>query len=140
MTEVTVSQEFIDKASVAVNKSAFWEIADSPVTVRLAMKVAVLGGERANKAARSCARVMLKRVNNSEVRGRLVKLAKATDVEKELTEFDAFRDSLIMKVAREFMEVEKSSSVSDYRERRAQRIAITGRTVGKKTLIGALLQ
>ena len=74
MTEVTVSQEFIDRASVAVNKSAFWEIADSPVTVRLAMKVAVLGGERANKAARSCARVMLKRVNNSEVRGHLGKV------------------------------------------------------------------
>ncbi|MFY0176267.1 DUF7740 domain-containing protein [Raoultella ornithinolytica] len=135
MTEVTVSQEFIEKANTALSKSAFWEFADCPVTVRLAMKVAVLGGERANKAARSCARVMLKRVNNSEVRGHLVKLAKATDVEKELTEFEAFRDSLIMKVAREFMEVEKSSSVSDYRERRAKRIAITGRSVGKRTLV-----
>ncbi|EMJ3744449.1 DUF7740 domain-containing protein [Klebsiella grimontii] len=138
MTEVTVSQEFIDKASVAVNKSAFWEIADSPVTVRLAMKVAVLGGERANKAARSCARVMLKRVNNSEVRGRLVKLAKATDVEKELTEFEAFRDSLIMKVAREFMEVEKSSSVRDYRKHRAQRIMTACKDAGQNSNAGSI--
>ncbi|HHT2140736.1 TPA: hypothetical protein ACTYQH_003654 [Klebsiella michiganensis] len=138
MTDLTVSQEFIDKAKFAVNKSAFWEIADSPVTIRLAMKVAVLDGERANRAARSCARAMLKRVNNSEARGRLINLSKATDVEKELAEFEAFRDSLIMKVAREFVEVEKSNSVRDYRKHRAQRIMTACKDAGQNSNAGSI--
>ena len=64
MSEVTVSQEYIDKAIIALNKSAFWEFADCPVTIRLAMRQAELDGRRANSAARSAAKI------NSEARAR----------------------------------------------------------------------
>ncbi len=68
MSEVTVSQEYIDKAIIALNKSAFWEFADCPVTIRLAMRQAELDGRRANSAARSAAKIILKRVRDPMVR------------------------------------------------------------------------
>ncbi|HHR0648263.1 hypothetical protein [Klebsiella michiganensis] len=68
MTEVTVSQEFIEKASVALGKSVFWELADCPVTVRIAMRQAELDGRRVNNAARTAARAILKRVSDPLVR------------------------------------------------------------------------
>ncbi|MFC3066092.1 hypothetical protein ACFH1Q_21945, partial [Raoultella ornithinolytica] len=59
---------------------------------------------------------------------------KSSNVKKHLAEFEAYRDRLISKVAEEFVEVDKAASVKDYRLQRAQRIAITGRGVGKRTL------
>ncbi|HBX5583890.1 TPA: hypothetical protein MH515_14890 [Klebsiella pneumoniae] len=134
MSEVTVSQEFIDKATIALNKSAFWEFADCPVTIRLAMRQAELDGRRANSAARSAAKMILKRVRDPMVRDYVAVIAKSSNVEKHLAEFEAYRDRLISKVAEEFVEVDKAASVKDYRLQRAQRIAITGRGVGKRTL------
>lgn len=135
MTEVTASQEFIDKATIALSKSAFWEIADCPVTIRIAMRQAELDGRRANNAARKAARAMLKRVRDPLARDYISKVAVAVNVEKELVSFEAYRDKLIKKVAGEFVEVEKSTSVKDYRLKRAQRVAITGRPVGKGAFI-----
>lgn len=133
MTEVTVSQEFIDKAKIALSKSAFWEIADCPVTIRIAMRQAELDGRRVNNAARKAARAMSKRVRDPLARDYVSKIAVTGDVERELADFEAYRDKLINKVAGEFVEVEKSTSVKDYRLKRAQRVAITGRPVGKGT-------
>ncbi|HBM2881023.1 TPA: hypothetical protein LVL09_004845 [Klebsiella oxytoca] len=133
MTEVTVSQEFIEKANTALSKSAFWEFADCPVTVRIAMRQAELDGRRVNNAARTAARAILKRVRDPLARRFISNIASARDVEKELIELEAYRDKIVKKVASEFVEVEKASSVSDYRIKRAQRIAITGRPVRKNT-------
>jgi hypothetical protein len=134
MNEATVSQEFIDKATVALNKSAFWEFADCPVTIRLAIRQAEIDGRRVNNAARSAARLLIRRVRDPLVRKFVSEIATATDVEEYLTEFETYRDTLIMKVAEEFSEVEKASSVKDYRLKRTQRVAITGRRFGKRTL------
>ncbi|MDH0964457.1 hypothetical protein N5C89_16590 [Klebsiella michiganensis] len=134
MSEVTVSQEFIDKAIIALSKSAFWEFADCPVTIRLAMRQAELEGRRVNNAARSAAKMILKRVRDPMVRDYVAVIAKSNDVQKHLVEFEAYRDRLISKVAEEFVEVDKAASVKDYRLKRTQRIAITGRGVGKRTL------
>lgn len=47
MSEVTVSQEFIDKAIIALNKSAFWEFADCPSPfVSLCGRRSLMGAER----------------------------------------------------------------------------------------------
>lgn len=131
MTEVTVSQEFIEKANTALSKSAFWEFADCPVTVRIAMRQAELDGRRVNNAARTAARAILKRVRDPLARRFISNIASARDVEKELIELETYRDKIVKKVASEFVEVEKASSVSDYRIKRAQRIAITGCPIGK---------
>lgn len=134
MSEVTVSQEFIDKAIIALNKSAFWEFADCPVTIRLAMRQADLDGRRVNNAARTAAKLILKRVRDPMVRNYVAVIAKSSDVNKHLGELEAYRDRLISKIAEEFVEVSKASSVRDYRINRAKRVAITGAAVGKRTL------
>lgn len=129
-----MAEEFIEKAKVALLKSAFWEFADCPVTIRLAMRQAELKGGRVNNAARSAARQILKRVRDPMARKYIAVIAKSNDVKKHLAELEAYRDRLISKVAEEFVEVDKATSVKDYRLKRAQRIAITGRRVGKRTL------
>lgn len=136
MTEVTLSQEFIEKAHTALSKSAFWEFADCPVTIRLAMRQAELEDRRVNNAARSAARLVLKRVCDPLVRKYVSDIAFTSDVEKCLSSFEAYRDKLISKVATEFVEVEKASSIKDYLTGRTQRVAITGRRAGKVLLDG----
>lgn len=136
MTEVTVSQEFIEKANAALSKSAFWEFADSPVTIRMAMRQAELDGRRANKAARTAAKEILKRVRDSEAKKFILAISTANNVEKALTSLESFRDKLISKVALEFVEVEKSVDIKDYRLKRGQRVAITcGRRIGLRTIV-----
>ncbi|MGK2894937.1 DUF7740 domain-containing protein [Klebsiella michiganensis] len=130
MTEVTLSQEFIEKAHTALSKSAFWEFADCPVTIRLAMRQAELEGRRVNNAARTAAKQILKRVRDPMVQKYIADIASASDVEKYLSGLEFRRDTLIKKVANEFVMVEKAISVRDYRLQRARRVAITGAPIG----------
>lgn len=118
-----------DKAREAISRSAFWEFADCPVTVRLAMRQAELDGRRVNQAARRCAKAMLKRIKDPLVRRYVEELATATNVEKSLSAFETYRDRLIRKIANEFEEAAKSDSVAEYRLKRTKRIAIAGRPI-----------
>ncbi|HCL5638233.1 TPA: hypothetical protein N2N45_004316 [Klebsiella aerogenes] len=138
MKEVTVSQEYIEKASLALQKSSFWEFADCPVTIRLAMRQAELDAGRVNKAARSAAKLILKRIRDPQVRKFVLDIATAADVEKCLSNLEAYRDKLISKVAKEFVEVDKAPSIKVYRLKRTQQAAITGYKATKSSLSGSM--
>lgn len=135
MIEVTVSQEFISKAKVALSKSVFWEFADCPTTLRIAIRQAELDGRRVNNAARTAAKRMLKRVYDPQVIIHLQIIAKSKEPGYDLAKFEDFRDKLLTKVANEFSEAEKIRDVAEYRKQREERIAIaTGLRTSKSFL------
>ncbi|HFP9309488.1 TPA: hypothetical protein ACHOZC_003488 [Raoultella ornithinolytica] len=128
--------KFIEMAVRATSKSIFWELIDCPITLHLAIHEAEMSGERLNKAVRTAAKMMLKRVRDPHVRKYLQAISRSSKVESALAELETFRDRLIVKVANELAEAERIGDVAEYRKQRAQRIAITGRPVGKTFLAG----
>ena len=113
-----------ERARLAITHSAYWELSDCPVTVRLAMRQAEIDGRPPNRAARRCAKEMLKRVNDPMVRLYVSDIATATNVEKSLAALESYRDTLIAKVAAEFEQASRAPSISHYRAARKNRIGM----------------
>lgn len=119
-----MTEEYIEKTKLAIERSQFWEILDAPVTIQLARRFAEIEGRKVPKAMREAAKRVVIRVNNPKACKYLLDIAYASKPDRELEAFLSFRDKLIEKVASEFVELDKAGSVKEYCDKRNKRIAI----------------
>ncbi|EGT4410514.1 hypothetical protein QMW73_06105 [Cronobacter sakazakii] len=121
----TIPDEFQDKAVAATLKSQFWEIIDCPVTLDLALAFARLDGVDNTSRLRKCARALALKTQDPKACGYLLEIYEADDPQVQLEAFKTFRDRLILKVAKEFKEVNKIGDVRQYRLKRQTRVTLS---------------
>ncbi len=103
-----IPADFQDKAVAATMRSQFWEIIDCPVTLDLALKT---------QDPKACQY--------------LLEIYESDNPEEQLEAFKVFRNRLVLKVAKEFMEVNKIGDVRQYRLKRQTRVTLSN-IFGKK--------
>ncbi|MER4429995.1 hypothetical protein J9A04_28050, partial [Klebsiella pneumoniae] len=102
-----IPQEFQDKAIEATLRSQFWEIIDCPVTLDLALAFAKQDGADPICRLRKCARALALKTQDPKACQYLLEIYESDKPEEELASFKTFRARLVLKVAKEFMEVSK---------------------------------
>ncbi|KKY82881.1 hypothetical protein OA43_15580 [Klebsiella variicola] len=126
-----IPQEFQDKAIEATLRSQFWEIIDCPVTLDLALMFAKLDGADKVSRLRKCARALALKTQDPKACQYLLEIYESDNPEEQLEAFKVFRNRLVLKVAKEFMEVNKIGDVRQYRLKRQTRVTLSN-IFGKK--------
>ncbi|CTQ17184.1 hypothetical protein DD566_22645 [Klebsiella pneumoniae] len=126
-----IPQEFQDKAIEATLRSQFWEIIDCPVTLDLALMFAKLDGADKVSRLRKCARALALKTQDPKACQYLLEIYESDNPEEQLGAFKVFRNRLVLKVAKEFMEVNKIGDVRQYRLKRQTRVTLSN-IFGKK--------
>ncbi|HEC2111235.1 TPA: hypothetical protein R1909_004770 [Klebsiella oxytoca] len=126
-----IPQEFQDKAIEATLRSQFWEIIDCPVTLDLALMFAKLDGADKVSRLRKCARALALKTQDPKACQYLLEIYESDNPEEQLEAFKVFRNRLVLKVAKEFMEVNKIGDVRQYRLKRQTRFTLSN-IFGKK--------
>ncbi|EIW8726984.1 hypothetical protein B1A34_22260 [Klebsiella pneumoniae] len=126
-----IPQEFQDKAIEATLRSQFWEIIDCPVTLDLALAFAWLDGADKVSRLRKCARALALKTQDPKACQYLLEIYESDNPEEQLEAFKVFRNRLVLKVAKEFMEVNKIGDVRQYRLKRQTRVTLSN-IIGKK--------
>ncbi|WBM72930.1 hypothetical protein OH773_22060 (plasmid) [Buttiauxella sp. WJP83] len=127
----TIPAEFQNKAVEATLRTQFWEIIDCPVTLELALAFAELDGADKVSRLRKCARALALKTQDPKACQYLLEIYESDSPEEQLEAFKAFRNRLLLKVAKEFMEVNKIGDVKKYRLQRQTRITLSN-IFGKK--------
>ncbi|PXM15499.1 hypothetical protein DMT32_25055 [Klebsiella variicola] len=120
-----IPQEFQDKAIEATLRSQFWEIIDCPVTLDLALMFAKLDGADKVSRLRKCARALALKTQDPKACQYLLEIYESDNPEEQLEAFKVFRNRLVLKVAKEFMEVNKIGDVRQYRLKRQTRVTLS---------------
>lgn len=120
-----IPQEFQDKAIEATLRSQFWEIIDCPVTLDLALMFAKLDGADKVSRLRKCARALALKTQDPKASQYLLEIYESDNPEEQLEAFKVFRNRLVLKVAKEFMEVNKIGDVRQYRLKRQTRVTLS---------------
>ncbi|MBK2817090.1 hypothetical protein FKK79_23155 [Klebsiella pneumoniae] len=120
-----IPQEFQDKAIEATLRSQFWEIIDCSVTLDLALAFAKQDGADPICRLRKCARALALKTQDPKACQYLLEIYESDKPEEELASFKAFRARLVLKVAKEFMEVSKIGDVRRYRLKRQTRVTLS---------------
>ncbi|EPO5386904.1 TPA: hypothetical protein I8546_004367 [Raoultella ornithinolytica] len=126
-----IPQEFQDKAIEATLRSQFWEIINCPVTLDLALMFAKLDGADKVSRLRKCARALALKTQDPKACQYLLEIYESDNPEEQLEAFKVFRNRLMLKVAKEFMEVNKIGDVRQYRLKRQTRVTLSN-IFGKK--------
>ena len=126
-----IPQEFQDTAIEATLRSQFWEIIDCPVTLDLALMFAKLDGADKVSRLRKCARALALKTQDPKACQYLLEIYESDNPEEQLGAFKVFRNRLVLKVAKEFMEVNKIGDVRQYRLKRQTRVTLSN-IFGKK--------
>ena len=126
-----IPQEFQDKAIEATLRSQFWEIINCPVTLDLALMFAKLDGADKVSRLRKCARALALKTQDPKACQYLLEIYESDNPEEQLGAFKVFRNRLVLKVAKEFMEVNKIGDVRQYRLKRQTRVTLSN-IFGKK--------
>ncbi|SXF67866.1 DUF7740 domain-containing protein [Klebsiella variicola] len=126
-----IPQEFQEKAIEATLRSQFWEIIDCPVTLDLALALAKLDGADKVSRLRKCARALALKTQDPKACQYLLEIYESDNPEEQLEAFKVFRNRLVLKVAKEFMEVNKIGDVRQYRLKRQTRVTLSN-IFGKK--------
>ncbi|ENY5367021.1 hypothetical protein ACEZPW_004764 [Raoultella ornithinolytica] len=120
-----IPADFQDKAVAATLRSQFWEIIDCPVTLDLALAFAKQDGADPICRLRKCARALALKTQDPKACQYLLEIYESDKPEEELASFKAFRARLVLKVAKEFMEVSKIGDVRRYRLKRQTRVTLS---------------
>jgi hypothetical protein len=120
-----IPQEFQDKAIEATLRSQFWEIIDCPVTLDLALMFAKLDGADKVSRLRKCARALALKTQDPKACQYLLEIYESDNPEEQLEAFKVFRNRLVLKVAKEFMEVNKIGDVRQYRLKRQTKVTLS---------------
>ncbi|MEQ0132478.1 hypothetical protein [Klebsiella sp. GG_Kp133] len=120
-----IPQEFQEKAIEATLRSQFWEIIDCPVTLDLALMFAKLDGADKVSRLRKCARALALKTQDPKACQYLLEIYESDNPEEQLEAFKVFRNRLVLKVAKEFMEVNKIGDVRQYRLKRQTRVTLS---------------
>lgn len=117
--------DYQDKAIAATLRTQFWEIIDCPVTLDLALAFAVLDGVDKVSRLRKCARALALKTQDPKACQYLLEIYESDNPEEQLETFKAFRDRLVLKVAKEFMEVNRIGDVRKYRLHRQTKATLS---------------
>lgn len=120
-----IPADFQDKAVAATMRSQFWEIIDCPVTLDLALAFAGLDGADKVSRLRKCARALALKTQDPKACQYLLEIYESDNPEEQLEAFKVFRNRLVLKVAKDFMEVNRIGDVRKYRLHRQTKATLS---------------